>query len=695
MIANHKGEIPVVILLISFIAGIAGGIYFNFIFGWLTVLLLLYGISFAVLGLGYAQFKIYQNRWLGGFLIHPILFLLGWAAATGHNELNSTDHFAKSSAQYLAVTVTNEPRVKGDLVSFTAAAKHSINVGKTTSVSGNILITIKDDLAKKLFYGEELLIPAKFAAVDPPFNPGEFNYKQYLANHNIHCQAFLYPGQYVIIKAGQGNPVIAYALTLRQKLVRKFQADMCDTNAIAVASTLILGYKADLSNDILQAYSKTGTIHILSVSGGHVAIIYLLLSWLMRFLNSSQRGRILKALIIITLIWAYSLLTGFSPAVCRAAIMLSLIITGKTYAQYINTLNILAVSAFAMLLYDPFLTTDVGFQLSYLAVAGLVIFQPIVYNWFHFSNWFGDKIWMACSVSIAAQVITFPLSAYYFHQFPVYFLMSNLLIAIPVAAILYIGIALLLLPQMPFVSQGLGYVLESCIVFMNKVLAYIEQAPYASIGKIWLTTSEYVLLYAITLSAFYFIYSKKAGYIKAALAGVLLFSLSIGIKHLKIDNSQSITFLNLRKHSGIVFKNGRQGVVLTDVADTDKNFQYAIQPGLDSNRITNYKIYNFGNDIRAKYLLKHQGIVQFLDKKLLLLNQSSPLQSIPQHFNIDYLFTANNMFTDSTLMTRSKMMIIDGSNTEKHVKQLIMKAELQNIKYYNLRRNKSLTVLSK
>lgn len=658
------------------------------------MLLVVLTFLFIALNIAYAKLKVYKYRWLGGALITFILFLLGWTVTTRHNELNSPNHFTKSPAQYLSVLINSEPTVKNGLTRFRVKVTRSLSNNKATSVSGFMLITIKDELAKNLFYGEQLLIPAKYNIVDPPFNPGEFNYKQYLAYHNIHYQAFLFPNQYVIIKAGQGNPVIAYALRLRQNLVEKFKANMKDTGAVAVASTLILGYKADLSNDILQAYSKTGTIHILSVSGGHVAIIYLLLNWALGFLTHYKHGKLVRAILIITLIWAYSLLTGFSPAVCRAALMLSLIITGKTYSRYINTLNLLAVSAMILLLYDPFLIADVGFQLSYLAVAGLIIFQPIIYRWLTFKNKWADKLWMACSVSVAAQVITFPLSAYYFHQFPVYFLVSNLLIAIPVTIILYIGIILLVLPQIACVSKILGYLLQVCILLMNKALSYIEHAPLASIGKIWLTTFEYILLYAIILLAFYFIYTKRSWQIKAILVCTLLLCISVGVKHIHIDNGRSVTFLNLRKHTGVVFKSGRQGIILTDLPDTDKNFQYAIQPGLDSNRITTYKVYSLGSSVQSAYLIKQGGLLQFFNNKMLLLNQSSRAQSIPQHFVVDYILMSNNVYADTTMITKSKMLIVDGSNTDKYTKQIIITADKLNVKYYNLRRNKSFTALS-
>jgi competence protein ComEC len=694
MIAKHKGEIPVIVLLLPFLAGIYGALFcLNSNNTFSLIALIILSLLFIGLNIVYTRLRVYKARWLGGALVSIILLLLGWFVTIQHNELNKADHFSKKPAQQFVAIITSEPKVKDDLVRFTADIKQSINSGDAYKTSGTLLITIKDELAKNLFYGEELLIPAKYAPVDPPYNPGEFNYKKYLANKNVHYQAFFYPKQYKIITAGKGNPVIAYALQLRQNLVNKLKVNMQDTAAIAIASTLILGYKADLSNDILQAYSKTGTIHILSVSGGHVAIIYLLLGWALNFLNGYKRGRILKAILIIALIWAYALLTGFSPAVCRAAVMISLVITGKTYSRYTNNLNLLAASAFALLLYDPFLLTDVGFQLSYLAVCGLVVFQPIVYKWFSFKNRIADKIWLACSVSIAAQVITFPLSAYYFHQFPVYFLVSNLLIAIPIMVIMYSGLLLMMLPQMPYISKALGYVLEHSILLMNKALAFIEHSPYASIGKIWLNTFEYLLLYTIIILLFYFLYDKKKWLIKATLACMLVFSVSISLKQYRANNTESVTFLNLRKHTGIIFKDGKQGVVLTDLPETDKNFKYSIQPGLDSSRVTDYKVYSLNKNIQLSYLLKQGNLVAFQNKKLLLLNDSSQIPSIPQQLGINYLYISDDAFVDTDII-KNKTLIIAASNSDKYIAGFKEGIKNAPVNYKVIKRNKSFVITS-
>ena len=473
MIATHKGEIPFLLLLIPFVFGIGFGI--NLFPAtkafWILIPASIFAFLFFLLNVYYVRLELYKRQWLGGILVCLILFLFGWFSLLQYREINHKSHFSNNAAEYLLVKINNEPIVKNKLISFTANVEAGFDRGKKIPLSGTLLVAIRDSAAKNLYYGDELLIPAKFNPIDPPTVPAAFNYKNYLVNQNIFYQSFFKPDEYKLLQRSMGNPVIAYSLRLRQGLVEKLKSNMRDTDAIAVASTLILGYKADLSNDVLQAYSKTGTIHVLSVSGVHVAIIYVLLAFAFGFLDKFKKGKILKAVIIISIIWFYSLLSGFSPAVCRAAVMISMVIIGRTFNRHINSLNILAISAFGLLLYDPLFIADVGFQLSYLAVFGLIVFQPLVYNWFAFKNKWVDKLWALCSVSIAAQVITFPLSAFYFHQFPVYFLVSNLFIVIPSALIMYSGILFLLLPKIPVISAFIAFILEkSIIILVSKAL---------------------------------------------------------------------------------------------------------------------------------------------------------------------------------------------------------------------------------
>jgi competence protein ComEC len=699
MVPNHKGEIPVVLLLLPFLLGIGLGL--NLLSGvniaWLTIVFVALSFLFILLNLNYSKFNLYKQRWLGGSLITLILFLFGLIIVTRYSELNKGDHFSKIPAQYLVVKISTEPVLKNGLLRFSANVEENINKEKRFSTSGTLLISIKDSSAKNLYYGDELLIPAKYNPIDPPFNPAEFNYKKYLANQNIFYQAFLYPKQYVVVKTNAGNPIIARSLRVRQQLVEKLKLNMRDTGAIAVASTLILGYKADLSSDILEAYSKTGTVYVLSVSGAQVAIIYILLTFAFKFLDRYKHGRLIKAIIIISIIWYYAMLTGFSLSVCRVSVMVSMVIIGKTFSRYVNTLNILAISAFLLLIYNPFFITEVGFQLSYIAVSGLIIFQPIVYKWFKFKNKWADKLWAVCSVSIAAQVVIFPISVFYFHQFPVYFLISNLFVVIPAMVIMYSGILYLLLPQVPVVSKSIAFVLEKTTLLMNKGLAIIEHTPYSSINKIWLTTSEYLLLYIMIISLFYFLYDKKTWLLKLSLFCTLLLCISLSVKKISMSRSDSIAFLNLKKHQGIVFKNGNNAVILTDINPNDKIYQYSIQPYLDSCQVSGVAVYNLSANINTHYLEKKYGLIQFLNKRIFIFDRLLQNNIPSQKLKADYIYLTFNPDTGLSIINSNfdyKLLVIDGSNTDNRINRFEKEAKNKRVAYKILKRNNSIISIS-
>lgn len=706
MLANHKGEVPFLILLLPFLLGIAFGLNFADREYLLTLWILfsLFNLSFIALNLGYRRLRIFRVSWAGGVLVHILLFFAGWLAVVQNNELTDSRHFSRFPAKFLSVKIVSEPVLKNGIVRFVvnvqqtvASDKHLVENSKQMVANGALLVAIKDTSAQQLAYGDELVVPASYTPVEPPRNPGEFNYKQYLANQNIHYQAFLFPGQYKVIAHNRGNPLIAYSLALRKRFIGKLRLHMHDTSAIAVASTLILGYKADLSNDVLQAYSKTGTIHVLSVSGAHVAIIYLLINFLLGFLNRSKQGKIIKAALIISFIWYYSLLTGFSPAVCRAAVMISMVIIGKAFNRYLNTLNILAISAFALLLYNPLFIADVGFQLSYLAVAGLIVFQPIVYTWLTIKNKWADKLWQLCSVSIAAQVITFPLSAFYFHQFPVYFLISNLFIIVPTEVIMFAGIAYLLLPNLPVVSPALGWILEKSILLMNKVLAMIEFAPYAGISKIWLSIGECFLLSGVIMLLFCFWHYRNKRFLYPAIALLFLFCMSVSIKHIVHYQSDSISFLNLRKHQGIVFKSGNEAVILTDIPPNDKTYGYAIQPGVDSMQVEHIVYCDIRHDISTTFFAKHANLILFKNQRILLLDRRIQLQRLPKKLRVDYVYLCGNPQVNLSAVNRNfeyKNLIIGADNSDKFIKSLVAQADTTGTKYQILKRNNSISIVS-
>ena len=555
-----------------------------------------------------------------------------------------------------------------------------------------MLIYIKDKHAQKLQYGDVLLIDSTYNEVLPPLNPAEFNYKKYLANKNIYHHTYLYPGQYAVVQQNQGNALIAYALKLRKALVKKLQAGISNPNAAAVASTLILGYRADLSEEIRQTYSKTGTIHVLSVSGAHVGLVYLVLAWGLAFLRPYRYGRILQTVIIIALIWFYALLTGFSPPVCRAAVMLSLIITGKTYSRQISMLNILAFSAFVMLLYNPLYITDVGFQLSYAAMAGLIVIQPLVYRLVSIKNNIANKIWLVCSASVSAQAATLPLSMYYFHQIPLYFLISNLFILIPSALIMYTGMLYLLLPQGFILTGWLGVLLEKLILFTNSGLYGIEHAPLAVLDKIWLTTPQYILLWALVITMVACLLYRNAKLpVYTAAALITCFVVVTGIHQYNLKRSKEVVFLSMGKYDGIIFRHNNRAAVLTSLKVQSSSFKYSVQPYMDSCNIQQVDIIPFDTDTVTAIVKIKNGVVSF-DKTRIYI----PTVNNVQYPRADMYYITNNpvLAINSIKQFSHRPLLVIGNNRKKYTYALVERAGQVNIQYKILFRNKALVIAS-
>ncbi len=661
-------------------------------------IILLSAFAFCVLNIGYVKLKVYQQQWLGGFLILIILFITGYLLAAKSDDRKHPGFFANQQSTQLLLQINSEPKQSGAYIRFEGLVKQRIyNQHNYASTGKLMLIMPAGQHNSTLEYGDWLLIPANYTSIAPPYNPAEFNYKKYLANQNIYYQAFISPGKYQVVRKAAGNPAIAYALRLRRRLVNRLQKGISNTEAAAVASTLMLGYNAELNPDLVQAYAITGTLHVLSVSGAHVAFIYALISMGLSFLSHSKYSRWFKAIFTIALIWGYALLTGFSPAVCRAVIMLSFFITGKTFYRHTGAVNLLAASAFLLLLYQPLLLADVGFQLSYCAVFGLFVVQPVLQRLIVIENKWLKKVWYLCSVSLAAQLATLPLSVFYFHQFPVYFLISNLLIIIPAELIIMLGGLYLLLYPFSFISAWLGIILKYVILITNKCLIYIEHLPYASRSGIWITPAEALVLGVLVAALVIFAYRKKSPALFAVVISTFILTLSAGFKDYKAYSSHEITFFNIRKHTGVLFRSGNTGIVLTDVIQEDKTFKYSIQPCLDSSRMQKYRLCDLTQNFNSPILRKAGNYIRFLDQSILIVDSAYRYKHLRQPVTIDYIYISGTAKTELNLLAQSYVyhtVIAGAGNSNQAIRELEINTAAQHKKFISLKRNKSFIIAS-
>jgi competence protein ComEC len=285
----------------------------------------------------------------------------------------------------------------------------------------------------------------------------------------------------------------------------------------------LIGYKDDLDKSLIRSYSNTGVVHVVAISGLHLGLIYALLKYLCVPFGKKTIGRWLKLPIMLSGLWLFSLLAGGAPSVLRSAVMFSSIILGESLTRRSSIINNLSASAFFLLCFDPYWLWDIGFQLSYAALLSIIIFMKPVYGLFIFKNKIADTIWKLNAVTLSAQILTVPVSIYYFHQFPNLFLITNF-IAVPLSSGILAGeIILCMLSFITPVAAGLGWVLTLLIRLMNGSVQFLDSFPFSTWSGLDITFTQLVLLYVFIGAAGGWLLLKNKHCLPVALVTLILF----------------------------------------------------------------------------------------------------------------------------------------------------------------------------
>lgn len=669
----YPAESPVALHILSIACGSL--LFFLLASNLLYKRLRIYGIKPAVLGACYLLY-----------------FLYGGLICMLTKERLKQDYFGAHKSKYLKIRIDEEPQVRNNSIRFKSAVIQLINNDNRANVSGHLLVSIQiDSVPAPMFrYGDELIIPSAFKEVPEPRNPYQFDAKSWLAQQNIYHQVYLKATEVERIKKNNANSLIAYAIEVRRTKVEMLRKLIKNQEAFAVASTLILGYRSDLSQETLQVYSKTGTIHALSVSGMHVGIIYIIINLALKGLNQKAYGRLIKVILIISLIWSYALITGLTPSVLRAVIMLSALVLAKSLRKTTNSYNILAFSAFCMLTFNPFLLFDLGFQLSYLSVVGLIFLQPRINSWFSGESKILNSLWAATSLSLAAQFSTFPLAAYYFHQFPIYFLVSNLFLIIPVALMMYMGLLILI-----FRLHFLGPIFERMISCTNYGLKVIAELPFSTVSEIWISKWELLLLICtLTLLTYALIFYRKS-VLFAALGLMVAFTASLTIQKALHHIQRKLIFFSLPKNYATAFILGNKAVILTDLEPLTPAFKFNIQPFLDQAQIRTVTFLQPHQRYQSKKLIISDHHIQFYGQAIFVadscFNTKNPISN--QHFHT-VVFTGSPRTNVGQLLlkTSPKLLVVDGSNKIYRAQQYEKESKKFDVPVQNLKKLKAYLV---
>jgi competence protein ComEC len=607
----------------------------------------------------------YKLQWLQAIALNLLLMSAGsfitWQKDIQHSNNWFGNYYRDSD--YLVVRI-DEPLIeKPKSYKAESYVEAVIRNDSVISSKGKILLYFsKDSLQPTLHYGDKILINKNLQRIKNSGNPGAFNYQRYAAFQSIFHNVFLKEKDWVMLPEKNINSFKQFIFTSRENILSILQKNIpAGKDELGIAEALLIGYTNDLDKDLVQAYSNTGVVHIIAISGMHLALIYVLLVWLFSKMPLIKQSKIVQAILILSSLWLFALLTGGSASVLRSAVMFTFITVGKYISKQSSIYNSLAASAFVMLCNNPYFLWDVGFQLSYLAVVGIIIFQKPVYNWLYIKNKWINEIWKLMAISIAAQVLTFPVCIYYFHQFPNLFLVTNI-IAVPLSSlILFAEIGLVAFAWIPLAGIYLGKIIGFMVWLMNWIILRVSELSFAVWDNIASTVATTWLLYAFVIGVSSWLLNKNKNAFRLAISSLFVFTLLKAYGNWQIKNQQKIIVYNVPQHQAIDFINGNDYQFLGDsVLLTDGVLQnFHLKPS----RIA----LQLNNRVDTMATIFHQQLFyQLGNKKIAVVDNTIQFEPLTQKINIDLIIISKNpklRMTQLASVFNCRQYIFDASNS--------------------------------
>lgn len=629
---------PFVRIILFYIPGILlGNNLDEFDIGIFYVLLL---FSLLIIG-GFAiakWFTSYKSRWFPGVFFYTLVFLFGI-----FNSYNTAKELSQitvdDKAEYYVGEIINDPIQTNKSVRLELEIVRNGQNKDSISKFKILAYLEKTEESINLVYGDKIVFETKLNKSKNPGNPGEFNYAGFLAFKGIVYTTYLNKKQWSFLTNDPSNKLIAYAKGLRQVLLQNLKEYSYFENTFEVSAAILLGYDILMDAETEQAFVNAGAMHILCVSGLHVGIVFMMISLLLNFLKSTKIGNFIRIILLLTVVWTYALLTGMSPSIQRASVMISFFIIGEGLSRLKDNYNTLAASAFVMLLVNPNLVYSVGFQLSYAAVIGIISIYRPVYNLLYFKNKPLDYMWSITAVSFAATLGTFPIATYYFHYFPTYFWLVNLFI-IPLSfLVIMVGFVFIIVSWVPYLSAVIGGVTSALVYILNHIVGLVKWFPYYGFDDIYMPLIKVVLVYLVIVVSFQLFFFKKIILLKyLVFLALLLLVFNTSVKYNRLRQKELVVY-NVNRHDVLEFVDGKTSLLVSDsVFLSDENLQsftleaYHIDRGLNVKSSLDLAIFNSIDD---NNLNVDGNFIGFYDKEYFLYTSNDSLFKTQNNSKID------------------------------------------------------------
>lgn len=435
--------------------------------------------------------------------------------------------------------------------------------------------------------GDLFCFEAKPELIRNEGNPFEFDYRRYLNDRGIGYRLFLKEGQFFFLAGCRQPDISRNALIIRKKLVEILDRSGMNADNAHLVASIAFGARDEVDKEVIASFTNTGVIHVLAVSGMNVGLIYVILDFLLRFLKARRAGRLLHALMVLVAIWGYALVTGMSASILRAAMMFTFVVIGASQQRNANIFNSLAVSAFLLIAWEPAILWDVGFQLSYAAVLSIVVIQPVIYQWLYFKSWLPNQIWLLLSVTFAAQVGTLPFILHYFHQFPVYFWLANLVVVPLVTLILYLSFVVIALSFLSgSLTSLLAHLLDWSVWLVLATVGLVGRFPCAVIGGLYPSLGQVLLVFLAGYLLYLYLKNRRDWLLTGVVLSALVVAISAGFVSYRKLTRKEVVFFNIPGTRALALTSGRTATVLYDPGGkADAQIDYYLKPYLGARGI--------------------------------------------------------------------------------------------------------------
>lgn len=548
------------------------------------------GLLFTALVLSYSFLPIrlkYRLAVVNGLCLSLLVGVLG-AFLTRHEDIrNHPKWFGRKYHDHTVLMVSlDEPLVeKTASYKTTGLVQYISTDGRIQQAKGKVLLYFKKEAAQKLSYGSRVIINKTLEKVKNSGNPGAFDYRRYCLFQGITHQVYLTEKDFAVVEARDEKVLQQFLIGSRLFFIRIIQKYIRGTKEAGLAEALLIGYKDDLDKGLVQAYTDTGVVHVIAISGLHLGLIYVLLIGITEPFKRYKRLKWLRFFIIITILWLFTLLAGAQPSVLRSAVMFSCIGLGEVIARRSSIYNTLAFSCFILLCMNPFWLWDVGFQLSYAAVLSIIVFFSPIYNWFYFRNKILDGVWKMTAVTLSAQILTSPVSLFHFHQFPVLFLLTNL-VTVPLSSLILMGeLAMCTFAFITPIATHLGAALTFCIRLMNHYIERYHSVSFSTWSGISISVLQTILLFLFIAGISYWLLEQRKRALIVGLTSLVVFFLLRTYSFMEAGNQRKLIVYNVSRYQAIDFIKGRDTYFAGDAVLCQDQYLYNFH--LKPSRIVN------------------------------------------------------------------------------------------------------------